>query len=78
MNAKTVEAHVKTLSEGLAELAKAPEFAELLTIIHRPGWTTPAEALLVAGMLEAMNANVQHLTAMKGALLAGARAVGTK
>jgi hypothetical protein len=78
MDAKTVESHVNTLSKGLKGLAEAPEFTELLTIIHRPGWTTPAEALLVAGMLEAMNAHVQHLTLMKQALLAGARAVGTK
>jgi hypothetical protein len=78
MDVKTVEAHVNTLTKGLKALADAPEFAELLTIIHRPGWTTPAEAGLVAGMLEAMNAQVQHLTQMKQALLTGARAVGTK
>jgi hypothetical protein len=78
MDVKTVESHVNNLTKGLKGLAEAPEFAELLTIIHRPGWTTPAEAALVAGMLEAMNAHVQHLTRMKQALLEGARAVGTK
>ena len=78
MDVKTVESHVNALSRALKGLAEAPEFTELLTIIHRPGWTTPAEAFLVAGMLEAMNAHVQHLTAMKNTLLAGARAVGSK
>ena len=44
MNAKTIESHVNTLTRGLKGLSEDPEFTELLTIIHRPGWTTPAEA----------------------------------
>jgi hypothetical protein len=78
MDVKAVESHVNTLTKGLKGLADAPEFAELLRIIHQPDWTTPAEAALVTGMLEAMNAHIQHLTRMKQALLVGARAVGTK
>jgi hypothetical protein len=78
MDVKAVESHIDNLTRGLNGLADAPEFAELLTIIRQPGWTSPAEAALVAGMLEAMNAHVQHLTQMKQALLEGARAVGTR
>jgi hypothetical protein len=78
MDARTVELHVTTLTKRLKGLADDPEFAELLAIIHRPGWTTPAEAALVVGMLETMNAHVQHLTQMKQALLEGARAVVAK
>jgi hypothetical protein len=78
MDLKPVESHVNNLTKTLKGLSEDKEFAEFLTIIHRPGWTTPAEKMLVTGILESMNAHAQHLTSLKQSLLAGARAVGTK
>jgi hypothetical protein len=75
MDVKTVESHVNKLTKSLKSLSEDKEFSELLTIIHRPGWTTVAESMLVAGMLESMNTHAQHLAALKQSLLAGARAV---
>jgi len=78
MDLKKVELHITTLTQNLKGLAEDKDFAELLSIIRKPGWTTPAEALLVAGVLESMNAHTKHLTDLKQTLLAGARAVSTK
>jgi hypothetical protein len=61
----------------MAQVADSADFEELISIIHRPGWTTVAEALLVAGVVEAMHAHTQALAGLKQALLAGSRAVGT-
>ena len=78
MDTKHIEARCKDLSQNLKTPADERNMTELMTIIHRPGWTTPAEALLVGGYLDAMNAHAQHLANLSQTLLAGARAVGTK
>lgn len=73
-----LEAGIKSLEQSLVALGDRTDFVELLKIIHRPGWTTPAEALLVSGVVDAMLAHVKVLTSLKQALLTGSRAVGTK
>jgi hypothetical protein len=78
MDTKQLESRITNVTQGLRALAEDRDFAELITIIHKPGWTTPAEALLVNGLLESMTTHVRHLTELKTALLAGARAVGSK
>jgi hypothetical protein len=78
MNHQQVATHVNNLTKSLKDLSADKEFEELLAIIHKPGWTTVAEATLVIGILESMNAHVQHLSTVKQSLLAGARAVATK
>jgi hypothetical protein len=75
---KHIESRCKELSQHLKTLGDEKDLSELMAIIHRPGWTTPAEALLVGGFLDAMNAHAQHLANLSKTLLAGARAVGTK
>jgi hypothetical protein len=52
--------------------------SELLQIIHRPGWTTPAEMLLVYGYLDAISAHAKLIANLNESLLAGARAVAPK
>jgi hypothetical protein len=78
MDHKIIETHVNNLTKSLKGLAEHKDFTELLAIIHKPGWTTIAEGMLVAAMLESMNAHTQHLTVMTQSLLAGARAVKTQ
>jgi hypothetical protein len=78
MDLRQTEVRCGNLTQNLKKLADDKDFIELLSIIHKPGWTTPAEALFVNGLLDAMNAHAQHLTELKQTLLAGARAVSTK
>jgi hypothetical protein len=56
-------------------VADDKEFMELLQIIHRPGWTTVAEGLLVTGMIDAMYAYTQTLARLKHVLVTGSRVV---
>ena len=78
MDTKQIETRCQELTHALKGVADNKEFDELRTIIHKPGWTTPAEALLVHGLLESMLAHVKHMAGLKQTLMAGARAVGTK
>ena len=78
MNHQQIATHVNNLTSRLKDLSQDQEFEELLGIIQKPGWTTVAEAALVTGMLESLNAQVEHMKALKKSLLAGARAVGSQ
>ena len=71
-----LEAKITQLGHGLRGLGDASVTEELLTIVHKPGWTTVAEASLVAGMVEALHAQAQSLQAGGAALLEAARQVG--
>jgi hypothetical protein len=75
MDLKQIELRCGNLIQSLKALAEEKDFTELMSIIHKPGWTTPAEALFVNGLLDSMNAQAKHLAELKRALLAGARAV---
>jgi hypothetical protein len=78
MDPHKVMSHVNDLTNSLKALSADEDFAEFSTIIHKPGFTTVAEALFVTGLLESMKLHVQHLKTLKQSLLAGARAVGAK
>jgi hypothetical protein len=78
MDLKQIESHCKNLTQSLKALADEKDFAELMLIVRKPGWTTPAEALMVNGLLDSMNAQAKHLAGLKQTLLAGARAVSTQ
>jgi len=78
MDLKQVESRISNVTQTLKALADDRELTDLLAIIHKPGWTTPAEALLVNGLLDSMIAHAKHLAELKQTLLAGARAVSAK
>src|SRR5690242_17257817 len=42
-----LESDIKTLQKTLSAFAHEDPYAQLLKFIHQPGWTTPAEFLLV-------------------------------
>jgi hypothetical protein len=71
-----LEAQINELHSSLARLATEEPLNELIEIIHRPGWTTLAEAAFFTGILEAMVAQMKTLSAMKQVLLSGAAKVG--
>lgn len=71
-----LEAQVKEMSHSLKQLADGKEFEEFVLLIHRPGWTTPAEFMLVSGVVDSMLAQTKSLASLKQALLVGSRQVG--
>ncbi len=75
---KRLEENIKALRHSLRELSDNPELEELLKIIHRPGWTTPAEASLVGGIVDSARVQVQALAELKRVLVAGSQIVGTQ
>jgi hypothetical protein len=75
MDPKQVETRCHELTHALKAVADNKEFDELRTIIHKPGWTTPAEGLLVQGILDSMLAQAKYMAGLKQTLMAGARAV---
>lgn len=59
-------------------LATSGALEQLLRIIPRPGWTTPAEFALVRGQIAHMTLLVQGLERAQTGLLRGADMVGTR
>jgi hypothetical protein len=73
-----LESRIKDVDRAMSDLAEAKVTQEILQIIHRPGWTTPAEALLVIAALDSMRAHATALAAHGQSLLKACRAVATK
>ena len=76
-NIAHLETQIKELRDQLADVSQDGSWDELLIILHRPGWTTPAEYLFVQGLVETMREQVQVFAAFKQVLISGSRAVGT-
>jgi hypothetical protein len=74
-HAARLEGQVKEFRKYLGDLAAPGEYEEFLRIIHRPGWTTPAEFAFVSAILDGMVANVRGLAQMKTALLTASKEV---
>jgi hypothetical protein len=85
-NVIKLEAKIKELIGALAQLSGQAlaaaqtvpsDLQELLTIIHRPGWTSVAEGILVEGVVDSMLLQTRTLSSLKQVLLTGSRAVGS-
>jgi hypothetical protein len=77
-NLAQLEKQIKEVRSTLKNLADDQGFTEMLVMIHRPGWTTPAEAALVNGILDSMNMQATALVRLKQNLLEGSRLVSYK
>jgi hypothetical protein len=66
---------ITALSKALANLSSGDDLKKLILLIKKPGWTTPAEFLLVSGFVEHMTVQANALGKMKDTLLRGAGAV---
>jgi hypothetical protein len=73
---KRLEERIDLLAKAMAKLGDGKDLKELIPIIRKPGWTTPAEFLLVAGVVDSMIAQAEGLAGLKEALVKGSRAVG--
>jgi hypothetical protein len=67
---------VERLHREFKDMASQPPYEELLKIIHRPGWTTPAEVALVSGVVDGLQRQVAAMRLTHEELLAGSRQVG--
>jgi hypothetical protein len=74
-HARDVEAKVTALSAALANLGRGTTLADIIKLIHFPGYTTPAEFALTIAMLDAMHAQVDALTKMQSELLAATKMI---
>lgn len=72
---RDLEPKVRQLSGALLHLANQEPFEELISIIHRPGWTTLAEFAFFTGIVDSMTAHAKALTGLKQVLLEGSREV---
>ena len=71
-----LEAKLHKLSQSLSQLADAKHADQLLPMIRRPGYTTPAEALLVEATVDAMQHQVDGLDRSGAALFKGVDQIG--
>jgi hypothetical protein len=75
---KGLEKKVDALSDALAKLSNAEDFRELILILKRPGWTTPAEFLFANAIVDTFSAQVKTLSQLKTSLIKGSREVVIK
>jgi hypothetical protein len=64
-----LEKDIKSFHAAVRAFAEDDDYVQLLKFIHQPGWTTPAEFLLVHASINAMHAQVRELTTMKNAVI---------
>lgn len=70
-----VEARLHELHTNLENLTAKNPVLNLIDIMHRPGFTSPAEAMFLVGMVEAMHAHVNALASLKETLITAASRV---
>jgi hypothetical protein len=70
-----LERRIGALGEQLEAMSDTGDLKELIILMHRPGWTTPAEYQLVSGVIDIMQHQVEMLAAMKQVLLNGSRSI---
>lgn len=73
-----LERGIETLQKSAHAFADDEGYSELLRIIRRPGWTTPAELAIFFASIEAMSAQVRELTKFKQELVGAAKQVGVE
>jgi hypothetical protein len=73
---KRFEKSITELSDALAHLGRGTSLRELILIIKRPGWTTPAELAFASSIVESMTSQVALLERLQNDLLKGSQMVG--
>ena len=73
-----LEKKLNSLNGSFGGLGNGEDVQELLKIIHRPGWTTPAELLFVHGIVDSMQTHITALGTLKSALVNASKQVGVQ
>ncbi len=71
-----LEEKITALAEAYGRLSRGSAMADMLTLIHRPGWTTPAEYAFATTALNAIGAHVSAIERLQTELVSAARIVG--
>mgnify|MGYP000033816048 CR=1 FL=1 len=71
-----LEKQITTLSNALAKLGKGTDWRELILIIKRPGWTTPAELIFTSAILDGLMGQLKAFDGLKNSLIKGSKVVG--
>jgi hypothetical protein len=66
---------LEELGRKWQRVANDPDIPDVLEIIRKPGWTTPAEFVLVQGIVEVLHQHTQTITELKQVLVEGSRRV---
>jgi hypothetical protein len=74
-HARDVEAKITALSAALANLGSGTTLADIIKLIHFPGYTTPAEFALTIAILDAMSAQVAALMKLQTELHAATKLI---
>lgn len=72
------EKSITALSDALAHLGKGTSLRDLILIIKKPGWTTPAELAFASSIVETMTAQVSQLERLQTNLLNASKMVGAE
>ncbi len=75
---KMLDEKISDLSDALAHLGKGTDLVELLRIIRKPGWTTPAEFRFSVALIDTMRIQVEGLAQTSARLLGAAKVVGVE
>lgn len=73
-----LEEHIEQVQVRLRTLVDEDRFAELIRIIRKPGWTTPAEFYLVNTVVEIVGRQVDILDHLSIGLLEGSQKVSSR
>jgi len=74
-NIPQLEVRIKELEEVCKSVGDNSDLIELLKVIHRPGWTTPAEFTFATSIVDSLIGQARNLVALRKSLLAGSRDV---
>lgn len=66
---------ITALSNALAKLGKGTDLRDLILIIRKPGWTTPAELRFAVALVDNMQAQADLIAKTSKDLLGAAKAV---
>jgi hypothetical protein len=69
------ETKILAAQRAIAELPGDDWYADLLEIIHRPGWTSIAEGLFFEALVDTINARAEELLDLHKRLKAASMAV---
>ena len=72
-----LERPLETLNRRITELSSVGLSKEMLLIIHRPGWTTPAEFFLLVNAVESLTHSIEGQIQQSKQLLEAAKQVKT-
>jgi hypothetical protein len=70
-----LERQLETLNRRVTELSSIGLTKEMLLIIHRPGWTTPAEFYLVVNAVESLTHGIEGQIQQSKQLLEAAKQI---